>query len=630
MKSRVLLLITAVLAATFLLIFLISLPQTAQAALWQEKVDPWVMTTVAAEGEVEFLLYLREQADLSGADRLSIKEAKGEYVVAQLTAVAARSQPPVIWELEKLGVAYRPYWIANMIWVRGDAAALAQMARQPAVAHVYANPQVRLPETGPSLLEPKGITAVEWGVAKIGAPAVWSAGYTGQSIVVGGQDTGYDWEHPALKSQYRGWNGAVADHNYNWHDAIHDSDNSLCAKDSPFPCDDNSHGTHTMGTMVGDDGGSNQIGVAPGARWIGCRNMNAGSGTPATYAECYQWFIAPTDLNGANGNPALAPHVINNSWSCPVSEGCTDPAILLTVVNNVRAAGIVTVHSAGNSGSSCSSINAPAAIYDASFTVGATDSGDNIASFSSRGPVTVDGSGRPKPDVSAPGVNVRSAVLNDGYGYKSGTSMAGPHVAGQVALLLSARPDLIGDVDEIERIMRETAVPRTTAQECGGVPGSQIPNNTYGWGRVDAWAAYQASLTGPLVLSKTVSAATIAPGGFLTYTLTVSNGNDALSKFNVILTDTLPVGASFITATLPFTLNGATVSWQQAELAAGQTWTTTFAVAVDSQAYPAVVENRWYGVVAEGETAVTGPPVLTIVAWPVTTYLPLILREDIP
>ncbi|MFN3308412.1 MAG: S8 family serine peptidase, partial [Anaerolineales bacterium] len=269
-----------------------------------------------------------------------------------------------------------------------------------------------------------------------------------------------------------------------------------CPYNSPAPCDDHGHGTHTMGTMVGLDG-SNQIGMAPKARWIGCRNMDQGVGTPATYAECFQWFIAPTRLDGSDPNPALAPDVINNSWSCPPEEGCTDPNVLKSVVEAVRAAGILTVQSAGNSGSGCASVKDPAAIYAASLSVGATDSSDTIASFSSRGPVTVDGSNRLKPNVVAPGVWVRSSIPS-GYGYTSGTSMAAPHVAGLAALIISARPYLKGQADVIENIILSTARPLNTTETCGGIPGSQVPNNTYGWGRIDAWAAIQQVLTFPL------------------------------------------------------------------------------------------------------------------------------------
>jgi serine protease AprX len=468
------------------------LPAPANSApAWQSKVDAWV-TATAAGGETEFLIYLSEQADLSKAATLPTKLEKGNYVYEALTSMAQRTQGPVIAALQASGAEYRPYWVANVIWARGDQRLVEALAMRPDVAHLYANPWVRLDElasTSPDVAA-QAPQAVEWNILKVNADLVWAAGFTGQGAVVGGQDTGYDWDHPALIHQYRGWNGSSADHNFNWHDAIHSGSNTICPPNSPVPCDDNSHGTHTMGTMVGDDRVGNQIGMAPGARWIGCRNMDQGNGTPATYTECYQWFIAPTDLNGENPRPELSPDVIDNSWSCPTSEGCTDPNVLRTVVENVRAAGILTAHSAGNSGSACSTIDTPAAIYDASFTVGSTDSTDTIAGSSSRGPVTIDGSSNPKPDVSAPGVGVRSAVPGTGYGLKSGTSMAAPHVAGLVALLVSARPWLKGQVGEIESIIELSAVPLTTTQNCT-IPGSQVPNNTYGWGRIDAWAAYQ-------------------------------------------------------------------------------------------------------------------------------------------
>jgi subtilisin family serine protease len=457
-------------------------PESASAAPWEDKVDPWVIDS-AAKGPTEFLVLLTAKGDLGRARAMATKAARRRHVYQQLTDTAARTQAPVIAALKSLGVQYRSYWVVNGFWVKGDLAAIRALAQRADVAHVYANPRVRLElpaEAAPA--ERRAEEAIEWNILKIKADSVWAEGFTGQGVVVGGADTGYDWDHPALLSHYRGWNGSAADHAYNWHDATGGSPES--------PVDPQGHGTHTMGTMVGDDGAGNSIGVAPGARWIGCRNMDAnGYGTPARYIECYEWFIAPTDLSGQNPRPDLAPDVINNSWSCPTSEGCNDPNVLLTATQAVRDAGILTVHSAGNTGSACETVNAPAAIYTESFTVGATDSMDNIASFSSRGPVTVDGSNRLKPNVSAPGCYVRSSIPPTYYGIMSGTSMAAPHVAGLAALLLSVAPSL--NVGELETLIETTATPLTTTQTCGGVPGTQIPNNTFGWGRIDAWAAYQ-------------------------------------------------------------------------------------------------------------------------------------------
>jgi subtilisin family serine protease len=259
-----------------------------------------------------------------------------------------------------------------------------------------------------------------------------------------------------------------------------------------------------MGTMVGDDGQGNQTGVAPGAQWIACRNMEDGWGSPASYSECFEWFIAPYPVSGdplTDGDPALAPHVINNSWSCPTEEGCLMPGVLRQVVETVRAAGIVTVQSAGNDGSACATISTPAAIYEASFTVGATGPDDQIASFSSRGPVLADGSGRLKPNITAPGVSIRSTLPGGGYGYSSGTSMAAPHIAGVVALLISANPSMAGQVDELEDVIEQTAVHLTTTQGCGEDSNDTVPNNVYGWGRVDALAAVEAIAPPPPLLN---------------------------------------------------------------------------------------------------------------------------------
>ncbi|WP_223789297.1 S8 family serine peptidase [Marinicella meishanensis] len=462
-----------------------------QAADWQDKVSGKLLSQIHGDGEVELILRLHSPplTQPTSQDRIE----KINQVINQLQSVAKTSQQPLLDHLKAQGIPFQSFWISNDVLITAPAAKIPAILAFDSVAKAFSNEPIAmdLPQPGsPTATAVDSPTAIEWNVNMVNAPDVWALGHTGQNVVVAGQDTGYDWEHPALINKYRGWDGQNADHNYNWHDSI-GSPTVVCGNE---PCDDHSHGSHTMGTVLGDDGNGNQIGVAPDARWIGCRNMNVGDGTPATYTECFQWFLAPTDLTDNNPNPAMAPHIINNSWGCPSSEGCTDPAVLMPVVENVVAAGILVVTSAGNSGSGCNSVSTPAAIYDASFTVGSTTSGDEIAFSSSRGNVTVDGSGRPKPDITAPGASVRSANNSGGYSTFSGTSMASPNVAGVAALLISAKPELGGNPKLLEHIMTRTAVPKTTNQSCGGIPGSAVPNNTYGHGRIDALAAVNYAL----------------------------------------------------------------------------------------------------------------------------------------
>lgn len=161
------------------------------------------------------------------------------------------------------------------------------------------------------------------------------------------------------------------------------------------------------------------------------------------------------------------------------------------VLKAIAAAGIVNVVSAGNEGPGCASIgDQPATHSELTLAVGAIDHRCGaIAGFSSRGPSVLDG--LVGPDVTAPGMSIRSSVPGGGYqaALWSGTSMAGPHVAGLVALLWSAHPGLRGDVAETTRLIRATARPKTATERCGAVAGDAIPNNTYGYGIIDAWAA---------------------------------------------------------------------------------------------------------------------------------------------
>lgn len=462
------------------------------------EIEAGLRTEAAKAGSVDTLIVLAAKAPkhLLRTDGNYLERRRN--LVDTLRATADITQAELRAWLDAQGVAYRPFWIVNMIEASLTPAQLDALASREDVAKVESNRAFSLkqPLPGP---QPEGQSqgelpaaalAIEWGVNKVRAPLVWTAGFTGQGVVVAGQDTGIRWTHNAIKSKYRGWNGVSADHNFNWHDAVHETGSS-CGANSLVPCDDHSHGSHTVGTMVGDDGGSNQVGVAPGARWIGCRNMNAGAGTPARYNECAEWFLAPTDLNGSNPDPDRAPDVINNSWGCPVDEGCTAGTEVQEAIENLVAGGIVFVASAGNDGSSCATIFSAPATYDASFTVGSMTSSDAMSSFSSRGPVA--GLVSVKPDVIAPGSSVRSISNGSDVAYTSmsGTSMAGPHVAGVVALLMSANPSLRGNPARVEQILRDTAVPLTsTTQVCGGIPSTVFPNPVQGMGRIDAWNAY--------------------------------------------------------------------------------------------------------------------------------------------
>jgi serine protease AprX len=455
------------------------------------KIDASVTRDLAQDGSASVIILMKDQANVTPAYSMKDQNARGWYVYNTLRQQAEKSQAQIKDMLIREGVEFKSYWAANMISAEANAGLVDRLAARDDVKVIESNaPQKWIDPLSPeSPLDP---SVVEWGVQNVNAPQVWALGYTGTGMVVGNQDTGMRWTHNAIKPKYRGWDGANANHNYNWWDAIH-SGGGTCGPNSQQPCDDHSHGTHTTGTTVGDDGAGNQIGVAPGAKWIGCRNMNVGVGTPATYTECFQFFIAPTDLAGQNANPALRPHVMNNSWGCPPSEGCSANS-LLQIVENTQAAGIFVVVSAGNAGSACSTVNDPPAIYAASYSVGSITSANALSSFSSRGPVTVDGSNRLKPDISAPGSGVRSATNTSDTAYASfsGTSMAGPHVVGAVALLWDARPALERAITETKTLLNMTANPNVTASgTCGGTGQGDIPNNLFGYGRVDALAAVQ-------------------------------------------------------------------------------------------------------------------------------------------
>ena len=284
------------------------------------KIAPWVIEHTANGQQAEFLAVLVGQADLSGAATLRTKNEKGRYVYDALRNESQTTQGRILQWLRERRIEHRSFYIVNAILVKGTREIAEALAARPDVARVEGNPHIQnvLPQPHAIVEEPpqpQKPATIEPGISYTHAPDVWALGFRGQGITVAGADTGQRWTHNALKPHYRGWDGQNANHDYNWHDSIHDSIGNPCGNDSPEPCDDQGPGTHTLGTVVGDDGAGNQIGMAPGAKWIGCRNMDQGAGTPARYIECMEFFLAPYPVNSNpnQGDPLKVPDITSNS-----------------------------------------------------------------------------------------------------------------------------------------------------------------------------------------------------------------------------------------------------------------------------------------------------------------------------
>ncbi|MBP3041352.1 S8 family serine peptidase [Bacillaceae bacterium Marseille-Q3522] len=451
--------------------------------------------------KVTFLLKMKEQTDTikvaqeaeakANKVQLSAKQksiTKRSAIVSELRATAKTTQQELINYLEeekqKGNVKdYTSYYIVNGLAVTATKEVMEKLASFDAVAKVLPNETRQLyksPVSVPQVAEPAAEPAnIEWNIDRVGAPQVWEMGIDGTGTVIANIDTGVQWDHPALQEKYRGYDPANPDavnHEYNWFDAT---------AGQTVPYDDQGHGTHTMGTMVGSEpDGSNQIGVAPGAKWIAVKAFTASGGTDTDLLQAGEWILAPKDANG-NPHPEMAPDVVNNSWG----GGPGLDEWYREMVQNWRAADIFPEFSAGNTTlfnpGGPGSIATPAN-YPESFATGATDINDALASFSLQGPSPYD---EIKPDISAPGVNIRSSVPGSNYeGGWNGTSMAGPHVSAVVALLRQVNASL--SVDELEEIIINTAVPLTDAT----FPES--PNNGYGYGLVNAFDAVSSIING--------------------------------------------------------------------------------------------------------------------------------------
>ncbi|KAF0694283.1 Aste57867_14831 [Aphanomyces stellatus] len=411
------------------------------------------------------------------ADRGCIRSQK---VCTALQSQATKSQSCVARVLG--GDAYthvqrQSFWIANVMHVKHAPSCLVQaLAKCAAVSAITLEPTFPLRALPPAQAYTNDVALLEdympqWGVDKIGAPAVWAT-TRGQGVVVGIIDSGVLHTHEALAGKWRSSHG--------WFDP---------QGQTLLPSDGNGHGTHVLGTILGANG----IGVAPDATFVACNGCPGGTCIGSAVLACAQFLLCPTDPMGGDRNCSMHPHVINNSWGGPSVGPWFDAAIAAW-----RLAGIVPIFAAGNGGATCDTVTSPGDSTQA-IAVGATGNGgtnsgtDELAYFSSRGGSSDDVI---KPDLVAPGYFVLSAFASSesSYAYMAGTSMAAPHVTGAVALLLSR--NLSATYDDVYRQLTTTAVTSTlvpTNQNCGGVADATFPNNNYGFGRVDVSRAMAAS-----------------------------------------------------------------------------------------------------------------------------------------
>ena len=451
----------------------------------RNKIESNFIDTLSDGEYAEAIIYLKSQVDsMKVASEAESKLSKAitpyksklevrKKVIEALKANAEDSQKKLLQYLtqeeDKGSIeAYKPYYIINAVYVKATKDVIETISYMDEVEKIYENKIVKLEEPFVTSEEIEANKAgVEWNIERIGANEVWDLGVDGTGVVVGIIDTGATWNHPALQKKWRGYNPKNPGNpnpSGNWFDPINGS--TLPGDEASIP-----HGTHVIGTILGQEpNGKNKIGAAPGATWIAAKAFTPYGGSDDNILSAAEWMLAP------GGDPAAAPDIINNSWG-------GDPGLnewFRPMVRSWKAAGIIPVFSSGNQKKGPaprSSVSSPAN-YPESFAVGATDKMNKRGDFSRRGPGPYK---NVKPDVSAPGVNIRSSVPG---GYQSGwngTSMSAPAVTGAMALILSANHSL--SVDQVEELLVDTAVPMEDSDDMG------YPNNGYGYGIIDVFGA---------------------------------------------------------------------------------------------------------------------------------------------
>ena len=521
-----------------------------------DKVEPAVLNTISANGASDYVVEMAEKADLSAAYEIEDWTERGWFVYDTLKETAARTQQPVLDVLDASGVAYQSFFAGNEIAVTGgDINSLSAIAALPGVSHI------RYPRTvsvEPFSLKTADVTvptpdALDWGISDTGADDFWATfGIQGEGILVANIDTGVQWDHPALDQAFKcGTNPSDPDC---WADP-----SNICGGSA---CDNNGHGSHTMGTMVGDDDPTltYQVGMAPNAQWIACKGCETNSCSDTALNGCADWILAP------GGDVANRPHIVNNSWG-----GGGGDNWYLVKVNAWRAAGIFPAFSAGNSGPTCGTIGSPGD-YQESFATANHMSSRDIASSSSRGASTFGHDPYTKPNISAPGTSICSSVPTNSWncGY-SGTSMASPHSAGAVALLWSCNPSLIGDMTATFELLQDTA-DTPAAGNCGEPPDGE-GNYTFGYGYLNVYAAGMVTCTG--VETGTLEGYVYDTFGNPLQDATVSALSSTTTDATGYYTLELPEGVYSVTASK---YGYATEQVDGVEILAGETTTQDFSL----------------------------------------------------
>jgi len=561
----------------FLLALTLSALPVALAQTTEGKIEQALLDKFATEGRADFIVRFAEQADLSPAYQMNWQE-RGDFVVRVLSETARRSQARAKALLDGLGLRYHTFIAGNELYVwKGDLASAQALAGLSEVAFIRAPRTYHIDPIVSSKPADPAPQALDWGIVDTGADDFWAAfGMQGDGIVVSNIDTGVQWNHPALDQAYRC--PANPTDPSCWYDP-----SNICAG---TVCDNVGHGTHTMGTMVGDDDPSlpYQVGMAPNARFIMCKGCETNFCSEFALNACADWILQP------GGNPANRPHVVNNSWG---GGGCD--TWYLAKVQAWRAAGVFPAFSAGNSGSGCNTLGSPGD-YQESFASAAHDSSRTIADFSSRGPSCFGHDPYTKPNISAPGVDVCSSVPTNSWDCTySGTSMSSPHSAGAVALLWSCNPGLIGQIDQTFEILQDNA-DTPPAGNCGAPPDGE-GNYTYGYGYLNVYNAgllwcgsvgyldghVTDASTGNPIAGATVSAvrsgfppvtATTDPNGYYTKTLMVGTYTVTASAYGylpetvygvVVDTDTVTTQDFALTPAETYVVSGtvtdATTGW---------------------------------------------------------------------